>query len=354
MEERGRADDAAFSQAQSADTRAAYESYLSAWPSGRHVVDATAARETAGAREAASVSTALARDAAEQTERDRLARERVASEQADRDRQARDRADDSAWAIARSANSVTAYDAYLRDYPSGRNASAARSARSTLATPAPAAAATYAAYDLSQLNANVRSAAEAARANRAKGEATAARARDAAAKAEDAARRGRAGESGYASHSVPNSGSTDTYEGGWTNGRRNGYGKYTHGTGAFAGDNGAGVFVNDLGNGPVVFNYGQNSTSAKYDRLRYEGELVAGKKEGLGVFYWRDGGIYFGTFRGDTASGIGVYQFASGTRYEGECTDGQYSGFGVYWDPQGRVVQAGIWTGGKLTTSLTK
>lgn len=110
---------------------------------------------------------------------ERAAANETATQQAARERAARDAADDAAYGIAKSANTAGAYDAYLRDYPSGRNAASARSARATaIAAAAPPA---YGAYDLSQLNSSVRTAAEASRAARAKAEIAAGRARTAAA-----------------------------------------------------------------------------------------------------------------------------------------------------------------------------
>ncbi len=94
-----RADDDAFARAKRENTASAYASYLSGWPTGRHVADARRLRDAA-------------------VERERLAR-----------------ADDDAFAAARQADTASAYASYLSGWPSGRHAAEARRLRDAAAAP---------------------------------------------------------------------------------------------------------------------------------------------------------------------------------------------------------------------------
>ena len=96
-------DDAAFAAARRSDTASAYEVYLSLYPSGAHVSEAERLR--------------AAREAADREREDRAARAR----------------DDAAFARARQADTVSAYDGYLSAYRSGAHVSEARRLRDAAA-----------------------------------------------------------------------------------------------------------------------------------------------------------------------------------------------------------------------------
>jgi hypothetical protein len=202
-----------------------------------------------------------------------------------------------------------------------------------LATPTP-----YAPFDLAQLHSQVRAAVESARDAESRALAVAQRARDAAAQAEDAARRARAGETGYRAY---DSSTEQRYEGGWSNGR-SGYGVMFLHAGRFAGDRYAGQYRGGVLGGVGVYSYAINTNNPYEDgTLRYEGEYLNDRRNGLGVMHFRDG-------RRDAVS-----RFADGSRYEGEHRNGLNHGYGVHWDAQGRVMQAGIWTAGENYTQVT-
>lgn len=61
----------------------------------------------------------------------------------------------------------------------------------------------------------------------------------------------------------------------------------------------------------------------------YDGEWSNGKKEGLGVYWYPSVARYEGWWRGNLKHGRGVYHYKDGGKYEGEFIDGQRSGLGV-------------------------
>ena len=93
------ADDAAYAAAEQADTAGAYGDYLEAYPAGRH---AAVARERQAERQAAA---------------EQAAREEAAA------------ADDAAYAAAEGVDTAATYGEYLKAYPAGRHADAAREVR---------------------------------------------------------------------------------------------------------------------------------------------------------------------------------------------------------------------------------
>lgn len=298
------------------------------------------AREAAEGRARQLETAEQQRQAQEQTaqaERERIAREAAARQ-----------ADDNAWAAAQRTNTVSAYDTYLRTYPTGRNRAAAQTARTRLV-----AAQNAAPYDLAQLHADVRRAAEAGRAAQARAIPAASRARAAAASAEDAARRARAGEAGYRVNTETDG---SRYEGGWTT-VNHGFGtRLSSPTGNHVGDRYAGQYTNGARTGFGVYNFAinTNNPAGAGAVLRYEGEISGGHFIGVGVHIMRNGDRYSGEFSASLRSGSGVYEFADGTRYEGQYLNHRRHGHGVLWSAQGRVLQAGVWSNGSLTQPLAR
>lgn len=62
----------------------------------------------------------------------------------------------------------------------------------------------------------------------------------------------------------------------------------------------------------------------------YKGQKMGGKRNGMGVYCWADGGKYEGEYKFDKGNGVGVLTRADGNRYEGEYKDNKYHGVGVY------------------------
>ncbi|MEC4718017.1 protein kinase [Noviherbaspirillum sp. CPCC 100848] len=80
---------------------------------------------------------------------------------------------------------------------------------------------------------------------------------------------------------------------------------------------------------------------------RFEGRLVKGIKEGKGRFVWSNGQEYNGDWSGDKPNGRGVLKFANGNRYDGEIRDGQPHGQGTTRFQSGDVY-TGNWVRGVL------
>ena len=116
-EAKRRADDAAFAQATSSDTREAYREYLRGFPRGRH------------ASEARERELALQADAAQAMEESRRAR---AEREAEARRDAERRADDAAFARAKLVGTSESYGKYLKLFPGGRHEGEAREHESAL------------------------------------------------------------------------------------------------------------------------------------------------------------------------------------------------------------------------------
>ena len=95
----------------------------------------------------------------------------------------------------------------------------------------------------------------------------------------------------------------------------------------------------------------------KNEKGKYVGEIKNGKREGKGIFYFKNGdtyegdwkndkmdgkGIYYhkkadgtdryeGDFRNDKRDGKGIVYFRDGNRYEGDFRNGRQEGKGVYY-----------------------
>jgi hypothetical protein len=268
------------------------------------------------------------------------------------------RAEESAWSIARGADSIPGYEAYLGAFPNGQHAAEARrwiSQRTRAQTPSTQTSAASATYDLALLNPQVRAAVERAREADRRGVNAAARARQAASEAEGFASRARNGESGlHSSSSTWGSPSmTARYEGQISGGVFSGYGVQVHTEGPFVGDHYAGQWRNDQRQGLGVYTFAENASNA-IRALRYEGEWVDNDRTGSGVTHWRSLGRYSGGNSGGMKSGAGVFYFPDGRRYEGEWGSDSYNGYGVVWDAQGNVLSQGVWAGNNLSTALSR
>jgi hypothetical protein len=113
--------------------------------------------------------------------------------------------------------------------------------------------------------------------------------------------------------------------------------------------------------------------------LKFNGEtgcMLGNCTNGIGVYKYNNGAIYFGTFKGGVRSGFGKLDFSNGNYYIGEFSNNQYSGLGSYtWSEHnyymgeykngqyhGKGVMyydktrynAGTWTNGKFQGKLTE
>lgn len=216
---------------------------------------------------------------------------------------------------------------------------AASSSRPTVIPPAP--------FDLAQLHPRVREAVQQARSAQRRAEETADKARQAAVAGEDAARKARAGQAGYRT----GSNSSDSWAAQWSDNAKNGYGVADATAPRIVGHRYAGQWSNDRRSGVGVSSFALNEENV-HRVLRYEGEHVSGKRQGFGVFLWRDGSRYAGGFSDGNKDGHGVYNLPDGKRYEGEFREEARHGNGVLWSADGRVLQAGLWNNSSLARAL--
>ena len=83
------------------------------------------------------------------------------------------------------------------------------------------------------------------------------------------------------------------------------------------------------------------------DGTRYEGDVVNGQRHGYGVLEWPNGSHYEGDFAQDSRTGSGIFTWASGVYYEGEFLNNQFHGQGTYYAADGSI-QSGQWENGEF------
>ena len=87
----------------------------------------------------------------------------------------------------------------------------------------------------------------------------------------------------------------------------------------------------------------------------YRGELLNGKRQGLGVMQYRKARLYEGMWDNDQRNGTGMERYSNGNRYEGDFKNGKPHGKGIYTWSNGEVYEGewvcglkegqGIWKG---------
>ena len=78
---------------------------------------------------------------------------------------------------------------------------------------------------------------------------------------------------------------------------------------------------------------------------KYEGQLLKGLRHGQGIYTWRDGTVYSGTWHRDLEHGCGEKRYANGDKYSGSWKNGMYDGQGTYTWRDGSSY-AGRWQDG--------
>ena len=75
------------------------------------------------------------------------------------------------------------------------------------------------------------------------------------------------------------------------------------------------------------------------DGTKYEGDIVNGKKEGMGAIYTPNGiKLYEGQFKNDKMNGLGILFYTNGYKaYEGEFLDGKKNGHGTEFTRDGKL-----------------
>lgn len=266
----------------------------------------------------------------------------------ERDAAAATRAEADAFAQAQRVNTAEAYRDYLRRYPNGANARAAERAITQLdQQPAPSRDAPFA---LEALHPDVSRAAGLARSLEKRAAETARRAGDAANRADQAAAQATARVAG---HSVVTSPNGDIYWGMGSSGNRQGFGVFKWGSGPAAGTVYRGEWQSNQITGVGRLEFANNPNNGER-RSRYAGDIRNSDPTGLGAIGWQDGRSYLGEIRSNAMNGSGVYRLTDGSRYEGGFIAGQRSGLGVLWGRDGRAQQAGQWQGDRLVQVLAR
>ena len=244
-------------------------------------------------------------------------------------------ADDAAWRQAQASGTTAAYQLYLGSRPTGLHTADARAALARLNRPA--------AYSVQMVATDLRPALEAARRAQATATARAASARDVARRADDAAAQARSGAGVARVITAPDG---DRYESEMAEGSPNGVGVRTSGDAPSRGDKYRGELRNGLGSGLGVYEFADNPNNAQAGALRYEGDHAGDLAAGYGVTTWKNGN----SFAGQASSGVLI--FTNGQRYEGQLVNGAQQGLGVLWSSDGQPVMAGRWDKGVLVEPM--
>ena len=78
-------------------------------------------------------------------------------------------------------------------------------------------------------------------------------------------------------------------------------------------------------------------TEESYENGKYIGEMVNGKREGKGTYFFADGDVYEGEWKDGKKEGKGTYYFKDGDIYEGYWKNSDFNGKGIYYYKSGDV-----------------
>uniref|UniRef100_A0A7S0CMV8 MORN repeat-containing protein 5 n=1 Tax=Proboscia inermis TaxID=420281 RepID=A0A7S0CMV8_9STRA len=91
----------------------------------------------------------------------------------------------------------------------------------------------------------------------------------------------------------------------------------------------------------------------KYSHGDYVGQVlitscppIIGRKDGKGLFQYKNGDVYKGNFKYDQPWGMGTFVYSNGNKYEGQFRKGKPHGQGTFTDGEGGVYK-GHFKGGK-------
>ena len=96
----------------------------------------------------------------------------------------------------------------------------------------------------------------------------------------------------------------------------------------------------------------------KSGKERFKGQILKGKRNGMGAVLSKNGAVYIGDFYRDEMTGLGMMIAADGTFvdhcddcviYVGNWKEGRKSGFGKCYDIDGNIVYKGQFADGKPT-----
>ena len=99
--------------------------------------------------------------------------------------------------------------------------------------------------------------------------------------------------------------------------------------------------------GLVVAGKREGKATMRYaDGDRYIGDFVASERTGKGIYYFSNGNRYEGDFVNGRREGQGVFFFANGERYEGAFQSQRFHGQGKFYDAKGNLTHKGRWESG--------
>jgi len=115
------------------------------------------------------------------------------------------------------------------------------------------------------------------------------------------------------------------YEGDIVDGKYEGKGAY------YYNDEGGNLYVGEwkkgLKHGKGILYYNHDAK-----KIKYEGNFSKGKFEGKGIYYWKDGSYYIGDFVNGSKHGYGTYYVKGGKiKYEGGFANDKFEGNGIYY-----------------------
>lgn len=105
----------------------------------------------------------------------------------------------------------------------------------------------------------------------------------------------------------------------------------------------------------LVPDYDQKTfkTVSYSDGSKYEGEFLGDVKHGRGKLTWSDGAVYEGDWLKGDRTGRGIFTWVNGDVYEGEFLDNKLHGFGIKRYSDGRI-EEGIWESDVLVSPKEK
>ena len=125
------------------------------------------------------------------------------------------------------------------------------------------------------------------------------------------------------------------YFGGFKNGKKNGYCRYS----IYNSEKSCYYFGEVLNNKLRGFGYYENCKNG----TKYEGEWMNSMRNGYGIEYYENGSVYKGQFYNGRKNGIGFYKWIDKSSYEGEWLNNFLHGYGKYIYSDGSIY-SGNWS----------
>ncbi len=85
-----------------------------------------------------------------------------------------------------------------------------------------------------------------------------------------------------------------------------------------------------------------------FDNSKYSGSFNNNKISGKGTYTWPNGDRYEGSFKNNQRHGKGTMYWSDGTKHSGKWKNNSRNGKGKSFDPNGNLVNEGVWEGDTL------